>query len=85
MNPVIYNTAELEHRTPLPSNTTTEKAIALLRNHDFLIRLDPELASYKEETPPADADPATKFYSITDQYVFLVCLTTDIEVFRVLC
>jgi hypothetical protein len=45
-------------------------AIALLRDHDYLIKLDPELASYKEDTPPPGANPKTKFYSITDQYVF---------------
>jgi hypothetical protein len=66
---VLNTTAKLEHRTPLPSGTTLEQAIVLLRNHDFLIRLDPELADYKEETPPKDANLETKFYNVTDQYV----------------
>ena len=68
-NTVLNTTAELEHRTPLPPGTTIEAAIALLRDHDYLIKLDPELASYKEDAPPAGANPKTKFYSITDQYV----------------
>jgi hypothetical protein len=41
--------------------------ISLLRNHDLLIRLDPELAQYTMLDPPVDAtNQATKYYKITD-------------------
>jgi hypothetical protein len=59
-------TATLHHVTPLPPGTTFEAAMALLQNHDLLIKLDPEHASY--ETLPADPsdDPRTKRYKVTD-------------------
>lgn len=56
------------HRTPLPSPITQASALAQLRNHDFLIRLDPELVEYTEEHP-ADPSPNTRYYSITDHMV----------------
>jgi len=38
-----------------------------MRNHDLLIRLDPDLLSYEELPPPADAaNPETKYYKVTD-------------------
>lgn len=44
---------------------TREQAIDAVHNHDLLIRLDPEFASY-EETPEAGSDASTKYYRITD-------------------
>jgi hypothetical protein len=63
---VLNTTAKLHHRTPLPPGTTLERALTIFRNHDTLIHLDPELAHYETSTPPPDANPATKFYKITD-------------------
>ena len=41
--------------------------MGLFRDHDFLIRLDPELAHY-EECPPSvgEAVPGTQYYKVTD-------------------
>jgi hypothetical protein len=59
-------TATLHHVTTLPSGTTFDATIALLQNHDLLIKLDPEHASY-ETLPPAPSDsPNTKRYKVTD-------------------
>jgi hypothetical protein len=64
---VLSTTAKLHHRTPLPPGTTLEQTLVLFRNHDLLIHLDPELASYTTADPPADApNPKTKYYRITD-------------------
>src|SRR6201995_2380738 len=63
---VLNTTANLHHRTVLPANATKEKALAIFRNHDNLIRLDPDLQNY--ETMPAEPSdsPQTKRYNITD-------------------
>ncbi|KAF2096785.1 hypothetical protein NA57DRAFT_78378 [Rhizodiscina lignyota] len=63
---ILNSTANLVHRTPLPTSITREQAIALLRDHDFLIHLDPELSHYTVAEAPADANPATKYYQVTD-------------------
>lgn len=69
-NIVLNTTAAFSHRTPLPPTVTLDKALKVFRNHDILIRLDPEFASY--ETLPASIDtskpsnPATKHYKVTD-------------------
>ena len=63
---VLNTTGTLHHRTRLPASTTREQAIALLRDHDFLIHLDPELSHYETVEPSPDANPATKFYKVTD-------------------
>jgi hypothetical protein len=63
---VLNTTANLHHRTLLPTTATKEKAISIFRNHDILIRLDPDLQHYE----PAPAEPndstKTKRYNITD-------------------
>ncbi|KAF2875569.1 hypothetical protein BDV95DRAFT_562194 [Massariosphaeria phaeospora] len=58
-------TANLHHITPLPPGTTFEAGIKQLQDHDFLIRLDPELAHY-ETLPPDEALPNAKRYKVTD-------------------
>ncbi|KAF1958466.1 hypothetical protein CC80DRAFT_491030 [Byssothecium circinans] len=59
-------TANLHHVTPLPPGTTFASALTKLQNHDMLIRLDPEFASYEAlPSDPADA-PTTKRYKVTD-------------------
>ncbi|KAI8936630.1 hypothetical protein NX059_007029 [Plenodomus lindquistii] len=61
----LTTTATLHHVTPLPRAVTFEHALAYLHNHDLLIRLDPEFASY--ETLPADSTiPNAKRYKVTD-------------------
>ena len=51
--------------TNIPPGITYADAIIALHNHDLLIRLDPEFASY--ETLPSDpATPNTKRYKVTD-------------------
>lgn len=65
--PVLNTTAHLHHRTVLPPSATSEKALSLMRNHDLLIRLDPDLSSYETLQPPANAaNPETKYYKVTD-------------------
>jgi hypothetical protein len=66
MSSVFNTTATLYHRTPLPSTATLEDGVAVLRDHDFLIKLDPEFVKYTTDTAPANSDPATKFYTVTD-------------------
>lgn len=50
----------------LPRSTTKAQAVAVFRNHDTLIRLDPELKEYEACPPPEGAKENTKFYKITD-------------------
>lgn len=61
----LSTTANLHHITPLPASTTFTAALAKLHDHDLLIRLDPELASY-ETLPSEPSAPATKRYKVTD-------------------
>ena len=56
----------LRHVTALPPGTSFEAAIALLQNHDLLIKLDPEHASYETLPPSPDTKPNTKCYKVTD-------------------
>jgi hypothetical protein len=63
---VLNTTATIHHRTPLPIGATREQAVSLLRDHDFLIHLDPELSHYTSAEPPANATPTTKYYRVTD-------------------
>jgi len=63
----LLNTrATLSHRTALPSSATYEGAIALLRDHEALFRLDPEFRSCTVDPPPASPSPNTKYYTVTD-------------------
>jgi len=63
----LNTTAHLHHRTLLPPTATLASANSIFRNHDTLIRLDPDLASYDTIPPPPDAaDDKTKYYKITD-------------------
>lgn len=45
---------------------TFEDGVALLRDHPFLIQLDPEFVKYTVDEPPPGGDPATKYYTVTD-------------------
>lgn len=66
-DPSVLNTiATLTQRTALPHGIKHDAAIALLQNHDFILRLDPEFMSYTCDTAPADANPDTKYYTVTD-------------------
>jgi hypothetical protein len=50
----------------LPAGTTKEKALKIFRNHDTLIRLDPDLQTY-EALPAEPSDTSqTKRYKVTD-------------------
>lgn len=61
----LTTTATLHHVTPLPPSVTFKHALQYLHNHDLLIRLDPEFASY--ETLPTDPTvPNAKRYKVTD-------------------
>ena len=63
---VLNTSTKLSFRTSLPPEATSENAIALLRDHDWLIRLDPEFMSYTIDDPPPSANPSSKFYTVTD-------------------
>lgn len=58
----------MHHRTPLPANATFSKSLDIFRNHDTLIKLDPDLASYEKvdawDTPVTydDTKPEDTFY-----------------------
>ncbi|KAG9231584.1 hypothetical protein BJ875DRAFT_469153 [Amylocarpus encephaloides] len=58
-------TATVTHTIPLPANTPRVTVIELLRDHDFLIRIDPEMESYSQ-TPSAssESDSLVKSYVI---------------------
>jgi len=58
--------ANLTHRTALPDSVTFEDAVALLRDHPALFRLDPEFRSCTADPPPASPIPNTKYYTVTD-------------------
>ncbi|KAF2652002.1 hypothetical protein K491DRAFT_605800, partial [Lophiostoma macrostomum CBS 122681] len=62
---VFTTTATLHHTTPLPPSTTFAAALSKLQDHELLIRLDPEFASYETLPAPPDA-PNTKRYKVTD-------------------
>jgi len=59
-------TVTLHHVTSLPPGTTFQAAITLLQNHDLLIKLDPEHASYETLASSPDTKPNTKCYKVTD-------------------
>lgn len=61
----MNSSATLHHVTHLPPGVTFEQALAKLQDHDLLIRLDPELASY-EALPVDPENPKAKRYSVTD-------------------
>ncbi|CBX91685.1 predicted protein [Plenodomus lingam JN3] len=61
----LTSTANLRHVTPLPRSITFAQAVGYLHNHDLLIRLDPEFASY-EVLPTDPAVPQAKRYQVTD-------------------
>jgi hypothetical protein len=64
---VLNTTAHLHHRSPLPAGTTLAQAQRVFRNHDALLRLDPDLQTYEETGPTVgEARPNTKYYSVTD-------------------
>lgn len=64
---VFNTTVKLKHRSLLPPTATFDAAIAVLHDHDKIIRLDPEFISYKINQPPASStNPATKYYTVTD-------------------
>ena len=73
---VVFNTsAHLHHRTPLPAGTTLAQAQRVFRNHDALLRLDPDLQHYEETTTTATTGgtgddsaqpPNTRIYRVTD-------------------
>ena len=65
---IVFNTtAKLKHSTLLPPTATFEAAVAVLHNHDAILRLDPEFVSYEAKpTPASSKNPATKYYSVTD-------------------
>lgn len=64
---VLNTTARLHHRTIVPPTITREQALSVFREHDILIRLDPEFSSYEEIlAPPGASNEKTKFYKVTD-------------------
>lgn len=79
---VFTTTAKLVHRFSLPPTISFASIIAILRDHDWLIRLDPELDSYtlcdtsnssttyqtadKEEYEETKNPRKTKTYKVTD-------------------
>lgn len=67
-NILVFNTtAKLKHSTLLPPTATFEAAVAVLHNHDSILRLDPEFVSYETKpTPTSSENPATKYYTVTD-------------------
>ena len=69
------STAKLHHVTPLPAGTTFSEAVEKLHDHDMLMRLDPEFASYETLESEA-ATPNTKRYKVTDHLQTLLWDTT---------
>jgi len=63
---VLNTTAKLHHRTILPTTATKEAALQIFRNHDILIRLDPELLKYEAASREPTDSPATFRYTVTD-------------------
>lgn len=61
---VLTTSATLKHSVDLPPQTTFSRAVSLLRNHDWLLRLDPELHSYT--TSPTIPAPNVKVYNVID-------------------
>ncbi|TVY81692.1 hypothetical protein LSUE1_G005684 [Lachnellula suecica] len=65
--PVFTTTAKFTHRFSLPTTATFSAAITILRDHDWLLRLDPELDSYTHlELPNEKPNAKTKTYRVTD-------------------
>lgn len=51
---VLNTTATVQHSSRLPAGTTRAQALAMLWDHEFLIKCDPYLSKY-ERLPPAEA------------------------------
>lgn len=50
----------------MPTTATKEKALSVFRNHDSLIRLDPDLQHYEAAPAQPSDSEKTKRYNITD-------------------
>ncbi|CAG9971153.1 unnamed protein product [Clonostachys byssicola] len=46
------STVRLTHVTPIPEGITAEKAISVLREHEFFIKCDPHMISYSSTSLP---------------------------------
>jgi hypothetical protein len=66
-SPVFNSTANFQLRLPLPPSTTREEVLALLHNHDFLIKMDPDIRDYNSIEPPSTASSLeTKHYKVVN-------------------
>jgi hypothetical protein len=61
--------SRLTKRLALPPSVTREAAVALLHNHDFILRLDPEFIKYEERSGPRSdetREAGARYYTVTD-------------------
>ncbi|KAF2762379.1 hypothetical protein EJ05DRAFT_483126 [Pseudovirgaria hyperparasitica] len=62
---ILNTSATLKSSSLLPPGASKALVDSLLRNHDLLIRLDPELSTYVE-LPTLENAPHAKLYKVTD-------------------